>query len=74
MKRSFVTLVLLFSFSAIAQTAFAASGRQPAPAGSFAAAPAQFTGFSAAELTRGFMALAFGSDLRVGEAPRGIRR
>ena len=52
----------------------AASGKQPPPAGAFAGAPAQFTRFSSAELTRGFMALAFGSDLRIGAAPRGIRR
>ena len=40
----------------------------------FVCAPAQYTRFSRAELTRGFMALAFGSDLRIGAAPRGIRR
>jgi hypothetical protein len=54
--------------------ALAASNKQPAPAGAFAGAPAQDTSFSAAELTRGFFALAFGSDLRIGAAPRGIRR
>lgn len=55
-------------------TALAASGRQPAPAGAFEGAPPQYTRFSAAELERGFLALAFGSDLRIGLAPRGIRR
>lgn len=54
--------------------AFAASGKEPPPAGAFAGAPPQLTRFSAAELQRGFMALAFGSDLRVGARPRGIRR
>ena len=54
--------------------ALAASGRQPAPPGSFTGAPPQFTQFTTAELTRGFMALAFGSDLRIGAKPRGIRR
>ena len=52
----------------------AASGKQPPPPGLFDGAPAQFTRFSRAELMRGFMALAFGSDLRIGAAPRGIRR
>jgi Protein of unknown function (DUF2927) len=52
----------------------AASGKQPPPPRSFDGAPAQFTRFSRAELTRGFLALAFGSDLRIGAAPRGIRR
>jgi hypothetical protein len=54
--------------------ALAASGRQPAPEGAYAGAPPQYTRFSAAELERGFLALAFGSDLRIGPAPRGIRR
>ncbi len=54
--------------------ALAASSKQPPPPGSFAGAPAEFTRFSAAELQRGFIALAFGSDLRIGAAPRGIRR
>jgi hypothetical protein len=54
--------------------ALAASDREPAPPGSFQDAPPQYTRFSTAELTRGFLALAFGSDLRIGAAPRGIRR
>lgn len=54
--------------------AHAASGLQPAPAGSFAGAPPQYTRFTEKDLTRGFMALAFGSDLRIGVKPRGIRR
>lgn len=52
----------------------AASGKRPAPAGTFQNAPPQFTRFSAKELERGFLALAFGSDLRIGARPRGIRR
>ena len=55
-------------------SAFAASDRQPAPPGAFEGAPAQYTQFSAAELSRGFLALAFGSDLRIGARPTGIRR
>jgi hypothetical protein len=54
--------------------ALAASGKQPAPAGTFHGAPPEFTRFTAGELTRGFFALAFGSDLRIGARPRGIRR
>jgi hypothetical protein len=55
-------------------TAFGASDKQPAPSGSPDDAPPQFTRFTAAELERGFFALAFGSDLRIGARPRGIRR
>ncbi len=54
--------------------AFAASGKRPAPLGAFEGAPAEYTRFSTAELMRGFLALAFGSDLRIGVKPRGIRR
>jgi hypothetical protein len=62
--------VLLFMMTG----ALAASGRQPAPPGAFDGAPPQYTQFSAAELSRGFLALAFGSDLRIGARPTGIRR
>jgi hypothetical protein len=58
----------------LAAPALAASGKQPAPAGAFEGAPGEYTRFSAAELQRGFLALAFGSDLRIGAPPRGIRR
>jgi hypothetical protein len=71
MKRSFAASVFLIALST---TVLAASGKQPAPPGSFQGAPPQYTQFSAAELMRGFFALAFGSDLRIGAAPRGIRR
>jgi hypothetical protein len=71
MKKSIVACVALVSLTA---AALAASGRQPAPPGSFPGAPPQYTQFTAAELTRGFMVLAFGSDLRIGVKPRGIRR
>jgi Protein of unknown function (DUF2927). len=71
MKRSFAAFIFLISLSA---AALAASGKQPAPAGSFKGAPPQYTRFSTAELSRGFLALAFGSDLRIGAGPRGIRR
>jgi hypothetical protein len=65
---------LLVVIALAASAALAASGKQPAPPGSFPGAPPQYTQFSASELTRGFLVLAFGSDLRVGAAPRGIRR
>ncbi len=64
---------LLFIFF-IASVALAASGKRPPPPGAFRGAPSEYTRFSADELTRGFMALAFGSDLRIGARPRGIRR
>jgi hypothetical protein len=52
----------------------AASDKQPAPAGAPADSPPQFTKFTTNEIKRGFTALAFGSDLRLGAKPRGIRR
>lgn len=71
MERLIAGLGILLAATA---AGLAASDQQPAPAGSFPGAPAQFTRFTAAELERGFMALAFGSDLRIGARPRGIRR
>jgi hypothetical protein len=69
--RSFAAFIFLIS---MLTAALAASGKQPAPPGSFQGAPPQYTRFSAAELMRGFLALSFGSDLRIGAVPRGIRR
>jgi DUF2927 family protein len=63
-----------FALIAVVTAALGASGRQSPPPGSFAGAPDQYTQFTAAELTRGFLALAFGSDLRIGARPLGIRR
>jgi hypothetical protein len=71
MKRSFVAFIFLIS---MLTAALSASGKQPAPPGSFQGAPPQYTRFSTAELMRGFLALTFGSDLRIGAPPRGIRR
>jgi hypothetical protein len=71
MKRSFAALVFLIS---LPTAALAASGKQPAPPGSFEGAPPQYTRFSTAELMHGFLLLTIGSDLRIGERPRGIRR
>ena len=68
-------LVLTIVLSLLATfPAFAASDEQPAPVGSLPGAPPQFTKFTAGELTRGFLALAFGSDLRIGAKGRGIRK
>jgi Protein of unknown function (DUF2927) len=69
---SFV-LACLITF-ALALPALAASGKEPAPPGSFKGAPPQYTRFTPRELERGFLALAFGSDLRIGVKPRGVRR
>ena len=66
----FVLAIFLYPFG----EALAASGKQPPPAGAAAGAPTEYTRFSVAELERGFLALAFGSDLRIGARPRGIRR
>ncbi|MCF8476982.1 MAG: DUF2927 domain-containing protein [Pseudolabrys sp.] len=71
MKRVSAAFVILML---TAPLAVAASGKQAAPAGSLKGAPHQYTRFTAAELQRGFLALAFGSDLRIGAPPRGIRR
>jgi hypothetical protein len=71
MRRGLAALVLL---SLAATVVFAASGKRAPPAGSFKGAPEQFAHFSVDELMRGFLSLAFGSDLRIGARPRGIRR
>jgi hypothetical protein len=65
---------LLFGLLLTATVAHAASEQRAAPPGAFAGAPAQYTKFTARELIRGFLALAFGSDLRLGARPKGIRR
>jgi hypothetical protein len=55
-------------------TALAAAIQRPAPPGAPAGAPAEYTTFSLSELRRGFLAIAFGSDLRIGSKPKGIRK
>ena len=57
---------LLLVIFLIASAALAASGKRPAPPGAFPGAPPEYTRFSTAELMRGFLKLAFGSDLRIG--------
>jgi len=71
MKRLLAGYFILISILTIAH---GASGKRPPPLGSLQDAPAQYTRFSVAELERGFVALAFGSDLRIGARPLGIRR
>lgn len=71
MKYLLAGCIVLMSF---VTAALGASGRLNAPLGSFEGAPPQFTHFTAAELSRGFVALAFGSDLRIGAPPLGVRR
>ncbi|MGZ5811861.1 MAG: DUF2927 domain-containing protein [Xanthobacteraceae bacterium] len=71
MKRLFGVCVMLISMVAVA---LAASGRRQAPAGSFAGAPDEYTRFSIGEISRGFLALAYGSDLRVAGRPHGLHR
>ncbi len=69
-----VAFLIAACLFAAAGPAGAASGRRPAPEGSFAGAPPEFTSFTPRELTRGFLALAFGSDLRLGSSLKRIHR
>src|SRR5690242_3611709 len=71
MTRLFAAYLVLVG---MVTAALAASGKQAAPEGSFEGAPPQYTRFTTTELERGFLALAFGSDLRIGARPLGIRR
>jgi hypothetical protein len=71
MKRLFAVFMVLMAWQG---AGLAASDIQPAPADAYNGAPPEYTRFTTAELTRGFLALAFGSDLRIGARPRGIRR
>ena len=66
-------LLLLLALTG-ATAASAASDKQPAPPTAPSDAPAEYTRFSAREITRGFLALAFGSDLHVGAPAAGLRR
>jgi hypothetical protein len=73
--QSVILAVFIFaSVTLVGAVAFAASGKRPPPANAFPGAPDEYTRFTVAELRRGFLALAFGSDLRIGARPRGIRR
>ena len=72
MWRGSIFAIALLVLSGVA--ALAASHKQPPPPGAFRGAPAQFTQFTTRELARGFFALAFGSDMRIGARPLGLRR
>ncbi len=75
MNVSIERILLAAAFAALAAApTFGAEKLQPPPAGAFDGAPPQYTEFTPQELTRGFLALAFGSDLRIGTRPKGIRR
>lgn len=67
---AFIVLAVL----ALAPEAHAASELKPAPPGALADAPPQHTRFRTGEIARGFLALAFGSDLRIGARKAGIRK
>jgi hypothetical protein len=71
MKHPVLVFAVLIAMTA---AALAASVKRPAPPDTFPGAPEEYTHFSSEELVRGFLALAFGSDLRIGARPRGIRR
>jgi hypothetical protein len=68
------SLLLFFISLLIASPALAASGKEPPPPGALPTAPPQYTKFTSGELRRGFLQLAFGSDLRIGAKGRGIRK
>ncbi len=69
-KAAITAAILLLAFG----TAHAASGQRPPPTGAPSEAEAEFTEFTSGELIQGFIAVAFGSDLRVGSRPKGIRK
>lgn len=73
-RAGWIVVALVAVAVASGAVARAASDKEAAPPGAPKNAPSQYTRFTAAELERGFLALAFGSDLRIGAPPRGIRR
>jgi hypothetical protein len=74
MRVPYVRALIVFLALTAATAAPAASDKQPAPPGAVKGAPAEYTRFSRDEIARGFMALAFGSDLHLGAPNVGIRR
>jgi hypothetical protein len=70
--RRLITVCIIWIAASV--SALAASDKQPPPAGAPEGAPPQYAHFTTRELERGFFALAFGSDLRIGARPLGIRR
>lgn len=73
-RKAYLGWIIAAGLAVCAPAVFAASDLRPPPPGAFAGAPDEYTHFTAAELRRGFLALAFGSDLRIGARPRGVRR
>jgi DUF2927 family protein len=73
MRRAARPLLILLALTA-ATAALAASDKKPPPPTAPKGAPAQYTRFAVAEIMRGFMTLAFGSDLHVGAPATGVRR
>lgn len=69
-----IVRALFVALLIVATAARAASDRKPPPPDALPSAPAQYTKFTSHELARGFLALAFGSDLRLGVRPKGVRR
>src|SRR5262249_18011844 len=67
------TLIVVLALTAASAAPAASAGAAPPP-GAFKGAPAESTRFSSAEIMRGFLALAFGSDLHLGAPSRGVRR
>ncbi|MGE0564730.1 MAG: DUF2927 domain-containing protein [Pseudolabrys sp.] len=73
-SRPIIQAVVVVALCLAGAAAFAAGGKRPPPPGAFDGAPDEFTRFSSAELMRGFLALAFGSDLSIGARSKGVRR
>src|SRR4029079_19125837 len=67
-------ITICVTLIAASMHAFAASDKQPAPAGATQDAPPQYTSFTAAGLQGGFLSPALCSDLRTGPRPWVIRR
>jgi hypothetical protein len=74
MRARFVPALAVVLALTAATGASAASDKRPAPPGTVKGAPAEYTRFSRDEIVRGFMALAFGSDLHLGAPTVGVRR
>ena len=70
-RGSIVALAIILS---LGSGVLAAGGKRPPPPGAFDGAPGEYARFTTAELMRGFLALAFGSDMSIGAKSKGVRR